>query len=339
MTISRTRPGSAAPAGVGRLARAVGGQNLSLLVALGLLVTVIGLQRPNFFRPANLLTIGVAVSLLGLVSLAQTVTILAGGLDISIGAVVGLASVLAATGARHGTAAGVALGVLAGTAAGLLNGLLVRFGRVNPVIATLATFSAFQGATFIAANGRAIGVSDQHFLDLGTGRILGVPIPLAVLVVAVLLFHGALGYTDVGRNVYALGGNPVAARLAGVPVHRYTLGVYVLAGAVAGVAGVLLTARSGAGVADSGAPNLSLQSITAVLLGGCALAGGRGTVAGTVLGVALLGVLQNGLVLLDVPQFYQLVAQGGLLVVAVMIQEYRGGWRGLPRYSGTGAGP
>ena len=339
MTISRTRPGSAAPAGVGRLARAVGGQNLSLLVALGLLVTVIGLQRPNFFRPANLLTIGVAVSLLGLVSLAQTVTILAGGLDISIGAVVGLASVLAATGARHGTAAGVALGVLAGTAAGLLNGLLVRFGRVNPVIATLATFSAFQGATFIAANGRAIGVSDQHFLDLGTGRILGVPIPLAVLVVAVLLFHGALGYTDVGRNVYALGGNPVAARLAGVPVHRYTLGVYVLAGAVAGVAGVLLTARSGAGVADSGAPNLSLQSITAVLLGGCALAGGRGTVAGTVLGVALLGALQNGLVLLDVPQFYQLVAQGGLLVVAVMIQEYRGGWRGLPRYSGTGAGP
>jgi ribose transport system permease protein/L-arabinose transport system permease protein len=321
---------------VARLARAVGGPNLSLLVALGLLITVIGLQRPNFFRPANLITIGVAVSLLGLVSLAQTVTILAGGLDISIGAVVGLASVLAAIGAGHGTLAGVGLGVLAGTAAGLLNGMLVRFGRVNPVIATLATFSAFQGATFIAANGRAIGVSDQHFLDLGTGRILGLPIPLAVLVVAVLAFHGALGYTDVGRNVYALGGNPVAARLAGVPVHRYTLGVYVLAGAVAGVAGVLLTARSGAGVADSGAPNLSLQSITAVLLGGCALAGGRGTVAGTVLGVALLGVLQNGLVLLDVPRFYQLVAQGGLLVVAVMIQEYRGGWRGLPRYSGTG---
>src|SRR5205823_665739 len=153
--------GAAGRPAVTRLAGAVGGQNLSLLAALGLLVAVIGLQRPSFFRPANLITIGVTASLLGLVSLAQTVTILSGGLDISIGAVVGLASVFAATGAASGMLAGIGYGVLAGTAAGLLNGLLIRFGRVNPVIATLATFSAFQGATFIAANGGAIGVSDR----------------------------------------------------------------------------------------------------------------------------------------------------------------------------------
>jgi ribose transport system permease protein len=319
--VTRQRTAAARSAGV---VRAIGGQNLSLLFALALLVAIIGSQRPNFFLPVNLVNIGVAVSLLGLVALAQTVTVLSGGLDISIGAVVGLASVAAAIGAASGTAAGIALGVAAGSAAGVLNGVLIRFGRVNPIITTLATFSAFQGVTFILANGEAIGVSEPSFLAIGAGRVLGVPVPLAVLVVAVAVFHVVLKYTDIGRNVYAIGGNTAAAWLAGVRVNRYTTGIYLVAGVVAGVAGVLLTARSGAGVADSGAPNLSLQSIAAVLLGGCALAGGRGTVAGTVLGVLLLGVLQNGLVLLDVPQFYQFVAQGTLLVVAVMIQEYRG---------------
>lgn len=319
--------------GVVRVVRAIGGQNLSLLFALGLLVAIIGIQRPNFFLPVNIINIGVAVSLLGLVSLAQTVTILSGGLDISIGAVVGLASVTAALGATSGTPAGVAVGVATGAAAGLVNGLLIRFGRVNPIITTLATFSAFQGVTFIAANAKAIGVSEQSFLNLGTGRLLGIPIPLAVLITAALAFHFALTYTNVGRNVYAIGGNAAAARLAGIRVSRYTIGVYLMAGAVAGIAGVLLTARSGAGLADSGAPNLSLQSITAVLLGGCALAGGRGTVVGTVLGVLLLGVLQNGLVLLNVPQFYQYVAQGALLVLAVMIQEYRGARPRFLRFS------
>ncbi|OLF05176.1 hypothetical protein BLA60_37290 [Actinophytocola xinjiangensis] len=317
-----------------RVVRAVGGQNLSLLLALGLLVVVVGSQRPAFFLPINLVNIGVAVSLLGLVALAQTVTVISGGLDISVGAVVGVASVAAAIGAAAGTVAGVALGVAAGAAAGLINGALIRFGRVNAVITTLATFSAFQGVTFILAGGEAIGVRTPGFLALGAGRVLGVPVPLAVLVVAVVVFHVVLRYTDLGRNVYAIGGNTSAAWLAGVRVNRYTTGIYLVAGVVAGIAGVLLTARSGAGVADSGAPNLSLQSIAAVLLGGCALAGGRGTVAGTVLGVLLLGVLQNGLVLLDVPRFYQFVAQGTLLVVAVMIQEYRGGRRSRPAAAG-----
>ncbi|MQA77181.1 MAG: ABC transporter permease [Streptosporangiales bacterium] len=321
-----------------RLVRAIGGQNLSLLIALGLLIAVIGVQRPNFFLLTNMISIGVSVALLGLVSLAQTVTILSGGLDISIGAVVGLASVTAAIGAATGTAYGVAIGLVTGLAAGLVNGLLILVGRVNPIITTLATFSAFQGLTFIAARGEAIGVADAAFLWLGSGRILGIPFPLLVLVAGAVAFHVLLTYTDIGRGVYAMGGNPAAARLAGIRLPRYTLAIYALAGLVAGLAGVLLTARSGAGVADSGAPNLSLQSITAALLGGCALSGGRGSVAGTVLGVALLGVLQNGLVLLNVPQFYQLVAQGCLLVFAVMIQEYRG-FRPLRRLRGPSTTP
>jgi ribose/xylose/arabinose/galactoside ABC-type transport system permease subunit len=303
--------------------RVIGGQNLSLLLALGALVAIIGSQRSNFFLTANLINIGVAVSLLGMVSLAQTVAIISGGLDISVGPIVGLTSVVAAMAAVHSGAWGVVAALLLGAGCGLVNGLLILLGRVNPIITTLATYSAFQGATFIAANGKAIGVFSNTFNVIGENKIIGLPIPLLMLIVMVLIFAFVLGYTDIGRRVYAIGGNPTAARLAGIPLRRYTVGIYVVGGVVAGIAGVILTARTGAGIADSGAVNLSLESITAVLLGGCALSGGRGSVFGTVLGVLLLGVLDNGLVLLNVQQFYQYVAQGSLLVLAVMIQEYR----------------
>lgn len=249
--------------------RHVGGQNLSLAIALGVLVTVIAIQRPNFFLPANLINIGVAVSLLGIVSLAQTVAIVSGGLDISLGPIVGLTSVVAAIGALEGGAAGLLLGIAAGAACGLVNGLLIRYGRVNPIITTLAMYSALQGVTYIVANNRAIAVTSPLFNTIGTDKIAGIPIPLAILIVMALLYFFVLGYTDIGRKIYAIGGNANAARLAGIPVGRYIVGIYIWGGAAAGVAGVILTARSGAGIADSGAPDLALQSITAVLLGGC----------------------------------------------------------------------
>jgi ribose/xylose/arabinose/galactoside ABC-type transport system permease subunit len=132
-----------------------------------------------------------------------------------------------------------------------------------------------------------------------------------------------LRYTDIGRNIYAMGGNPVAARLAGISLSKYRLGIYSLSGAVAGLAGVLLTAKTLAGEPSAGTQGLELEAITAALLGGCALAGGKGTVVGALLGVTIIGVLDNGLILLNVPSFYQLIAKGALLVAAVMIQEWR----------------
>lgn len=309
---------------VRRLAGSIGGQNLSLLTALLVLVVFIASQRPSFLDTANLLNIGAAISLLGLVSLAQTLIILGGGLDISIGPSVGLASLVAAIGAGSGMVGGLGAAVAVGAAAGLANGLIIRFGRVNPIITTLATYSAFQGATFIVANNKAISVTNSDVLWLGSGRVLGLPVLLIILVVMSAIFIAVMSNTVAGRRVYAIGSNAEAARIAGVNVGRYTVGIYVVGGAVAGLAGLLLTARTGAGLATSGAVDLSLQSITAVLLGGAALTGGRGSIVSTLLAVVLLGVLQNGLVLLSVPQFYQYVAQGALLVVAVMIQEYRG---------------
>lgn len=313
---------------------AIGAQNLSLLIALGLLMAIIGSQNSNFFLVSNLLNIGVAVSLLGIVAIVQTIVIVSGGLDISVGSTAGLSSVAAAgaVGAVDAAAFGVGAGIVTGAAAGAFNGLVITFGRVNPVIATLATFSAFRGLAFALTDGEAVPVTNDTFISIGADRLAGIPIPLLILVAVAAAFFVFLRYTDVGRNIYAMGGNPTAARLAGISLTKYKLGIYTLSGAAAGLAGVLLAAKTFAGEPAAGSQGLELEAITAALLGGCALSGGKGTVVGAVLGVLIIGVLANGMILLNVPSFWQLVAKGGLLIVAVMIQEWRSD-RGLRRFS------
>jgi ribose transport system permease protein len=309
----------------------MGAQNLGLLIALALLVVVIRTQSPYFFLSSNLLNIGSAISILGVLAIVQTVVIVAGGLDISVGSTAGLTSVVTAT--VLAGSSGVGLGLLAGLgvglAAGTFNGILITFGRVNPVIATLATFSGFRGAALLVVNGNSVGVANTSFNYIGSGRILGVPVPFVIFLGIAALFFVGLRYTDIGRNVYAMGGNPTASRLAGINLTRYKLGVYMLSGLIAGLAGILLTARTTSGQPISGSQGLELASITAALLGGAALDGGKGTIVGAFLGVTILGVLENGLTLLNVSSFYQDVARGSLLIAAVVLQEFR--WGGLRR--------
>jgi len=311
-------------AGYGRrIGGALGAQNASLIAALALLVLLIGSQNPDFFLPTNLVNIGQAIALLGLLALVQTLVIVSGGLDISVGSTAGLvsittASVLASSGS---VAAGIGVGLLVGLAAGLFNGIVIVYGGVNPVIATLATFAGFRGVAFLVSDGQAIAVTNQAFNSLGLERVAGLPIPLIVLTVVAAFFFLFMRSTDIGRNIYALGGNPTAARLAGIAIDRYKLAIYGLSGTVAGLAGILLTARTTSGQPASGTEGLELLSITAALLGGTALAGGKGSIVGTMLAVVLLGTLTNGLILLNVQSFWQLVAQGVLLVVAVVLQQ------------------
>lgn len=328
-------PAAAVPveAPAGRSARGVlagaadriGLQNLSLLIALVLLVVGIVSQTDKFLLRSNLLNIGVAASLVGLVALVQTVVIISGGLDISVGSIAGLASVSAALALQAGGSTGV--GILAALAAGVVcgvgNGLIITVLRVNPVIATLATLSAYRGVAFLFTNGSAVGVLDQTFNKIGAARPLGIPFPIVVLAAVALAIHVLLRYTVPGRTIYAIGGNPIAARLSGVNLNRYRLAVYTLSGIGAAIAGIVLTARTQSGQPASGSQGLELEAVTAALLGGCALNGGRGTIVGTVLAVLLLGTLTNGMILLGIQSFYQLVAKGALLVLAVAIQQYR----------------
>lgn len=320
---------------VRRVIGAVGAQNISLIIAIGIVVAIIGLQSPLFFGIQNLKVIGTAIAVMGLLAVVQTIVIILGALDISVGSIAGLTSVASAmifTGA--GPAMGIAGAVAIGVLCGLINGCIIVFGRVNPVIATLATLAAFKGVAQLVSDGRAQGYTgaDAFFIFLARGTLLGVPVLIWVLVLTAAFAHVVLRYTSIGRNIYAVGGNNIASRLAGININRYIIGVYMVTGAVAAVAGILITARTGSGQPISGSEGLELQAITAAALGGAALKGGKGTIVGTILAVILLGVLTNGMTLLGVNSFWQNVAQGALLVIAVVIQQLRSGERriGIP---------
>ena len=281
-------------------------------------------MRPDvFFLARNIQNIGQAIAILGVLATAQTIVIVAGALDISVGSIVGVSTVCIASVVTWSgsTTLGIGAGIAVGAAAGVVNGLIVTVGGVNAVIATLGTMAAFRGVAFIISNGQSIPIFDRDFRVIGDGRFLGLQITIWILVAVALLFFVLMRYTIAGRNIYAVGGNPVVARLAGLDVRATQIGVYVLSGAAAGLAGMLLAARTGSGQPVSGSDGLELQAITAAVLGGCALTGGRGTILGGLLGVLILGVLNNGMILTSVPTFYQMVARGVLLIAAVVVAE------------------
>ncbi|MFF6883634.1 ABC transporter permease [Streptomyces sp. NPDC012421] len=316
---------------------ALGGQNLSLIGALVVVLGLFGALNENYLSLSNLQVIAEAATITGLLAIVQTVVIICGGLDISVGSQVGVASVVSAmvfTSTGSSASAGMLAAIGAGVLVGVINGLVIVHGRVNPTIATLAGLAAYKGLAQLLSDGRAQGyvLNDPVFVFLGRGKIAGLPVMVWILVVVAVAVHVMLKYTDIGRNLYAIGGNDTAARLAGIHINKYLVAVYALIGVVAAIAGILLTARTGSGQPVSGSEGLELKAITAAALGGCALKGGKGGVGGTLLAVALLGALENGLTVEGINTFWQNVAQGALLVAAVVIQQRRNGERavGLP---------
>jgi ribose transport system permease protein/L-arabinose transport system permease protein len=308
---------------------AIGTQNLSLLLALAALVALICTQTDKFLLPENLVNVAQSVVVVGVVAVVATAVIVSGGLDLSVGSVAGLSGVVAALVTNSASPLlGIAAGVAVGLAAGVVNGLIITVLRINPVIATLATLSAIRGLSFLVApEGKPVGVLEKGFTDFGTGRInLGfepsIPYSVFLLIAVALAMHVALRYTRTGRAIYAVGGNERASRLSGIRLTRLRLAVYGMSGAAAGLAGTLIAAQTFTGAPDP-APDLLFDVITACFLGGCALEGGRGTVVGVLLAVVLLGVLDNGMSLLGIETFYQLVAKGLLLIFAVGVQQWR----------------
>lgn len=339
-----------------RLIAAIGVDNLSLVIALVLLVVFIGNVSPLlgisggqfFWSWQNLMnSLAQSIVIVGLLAIGETVVIVAGALDISVGSIASVASVFSAIIVTQGVlgtfgAGSMQIAILAGIAAGMfcgaINGFIVTILKVNPIIATLGTLAAFDGLAFlIAPEGKPIGVVTQpDFTWLGTGRFLqnlpipdlggrpwpGVPVIFVVLILVAVVMHVVMRYTDFGRSIYAIGGNATAARLAGINLRNVRIVMYLISGAIAGLAGVLLTARVTSGNPINGR-SLELQAITAVFLGGAATTGGKGTIVGTFLAVLLVGVLTNGMNLLGVGAFYQRVALGVLLVGAVAVAQYR----------------
>jgi ribose/xylose/arabinose/galactoside ABC-type transport system permease subunit len=342
-----------------RVIAVVGVDNLSLVLALIVMVAIIIALQPLFMSWQNLMnSLSQSVVIVGLLAIGQTVVIVGGMLDISVGSIASVASVTAATAivlgvivlpggmeipipfAQGTMQAGLIVGIATGMTLGIVNGLVVTKLKVNSIIATLGALAAYAGLAFLLApDGKPVGVVTQpDFTWLATGRVAGelplpdlggrawtgIPILFIIFIVVATLFHVIMKYTDFGRAVYAIGGNATAARLAGINLTRMRIGMYILSCACAGLAGVLLTARTTSGNPINGV-GFELQAITAVFLGGAATTGGKGTIVGTVLAVLLVGVLNNGMNLLGVNTFYQRVALGVLLIGAVALAQWRQG--------------
>lgn len=315
---SATEPSGLSAQQIGRFAL-----RYALVIILAVFLVTLAISNQSFLTLSNMNVILIQVAGNALLATGATFVILTGGIDLSVGSIVGLAGVVAALFAQDdGTltcAEAIALGVLAGAAIGAFNGLLVAFARVPPFVATLGNMTVASGLAFVASDGQPIsGLSDQ-FLAL-SGTIYGISIPVAVMVVVVVIAWIILARTKFGMHIYAVGGNPHAARVAGVNLRANRFAVYTISGLLAGVAGVILAARATAGIATNGT-GYELNAIAAAVIGGISLAGGRGSIIGTVFGFLIIGVLDNGLNIINVSPFYQLIVKGLIIIGAVFIDS------------------
>lgn len=289
------------------------------LYILVVLLIVAGATSDAFFTPRNLSNLILQTSVIGIVTLAQFIIVLTGGIDISVGAVVGLAGVLSA-GLFHGASVPIAIGVaiLVGMTVGALNGYLSAFRGLEPFIVTLGMLALARGLVYAYTEGSPISPVAPDFRAIATSAVLGFPVLGIVWLGLAILIAFLVRGTVFGRRIYALGSSKVAAHASGIPVKQTLLLVYILAGALVGLAGFLLAARVGAGTPTAG--NLyELDSIAAVVIGGASLAGGKGRVSGAVIGTLIFGVISNLLILLNVSTYLQDAFRGGLILIAVVL--------------------
>lgn len=303
------------------------------LLALALMVFVLSLLSDRFLTPDNGWNILRQISVNLCLSVGMTLVILSGGIDLSVGAILGLAGAVAAGVLKHGlavpgtelwleftTSGAILTGIAVGGAAGWANGFAITRFSLPPFVATLGMLSIARGLTMLWTGGFPITGLGDSFGHLGTGALLGMPLPVWIMLALTGVFIVVTQRTRFGRHLYAVGGNERAARLTGLSVSRIKIAVYTLAGALAGVAGLIVTARL-----DSAQPNAGLgyelDAIAAVVIGGTSLSGGRGSVAGTVLGCLIIGVLNNGLFLLNVSPFWQQVIKGVVILIAVALDK------------------
>lgn len=304
--------------------RSLGAVGAGLLLALAVELLFFGLKSPFFFDQVNITNIGRAMAIVGIVAVGQTIVMISGGFDLSVGSTMAAAGMLVGylLGAGWAIAPAIVAALLLGALVGLVNGAIVSYARINSLIATLATLGIVRGLGFVISGGQEEIVRDDAFLELGTAKLVGVPVIVLVMLACFAVFGLVMPRTLFGRYVYAIGSNARAAKLAGVRVERWRIAFYVTCGTLAALAGVVAVARVGSATptANLGA---ELDVITAVILGGTSLNGGRGRLFGTFLGLLLIAILNNGLILIDVQSYWQQVVKGAVLLVAVFWDELR----------------
>jgi len=296
-------------------------RRFSVFIILLVICLVFAAGSRDFLATSNLLNVALQTSIIAIVAIGMTFTILTGGIDLSVGSLMALCGALGAGLAVRqglGTYGGIGLALLIGPLLGVVNGLLIIKGGMPPFVATLAMMTVSRGLTLVYTQGRPIAGLEKDFIFWGTGRQLGIPVPVILMVVLFLVAFVVLRYTRFGLYVYATGGNEETTRLAGVSPNKIKLAVYVVSGFTAALGGVLLTARLWSAQPNA-AVGWELDAIAAPVLGGVSLFGGVGSIGGTIVGAFIIGVMSNGLNLLGVPSYYQQVIKGIVFILAVML--------------------
>lgn len=284
------------------------------------LVLVFSSLTSSFYQPANLLDIMLQSSINAVIAVGMTLVVMTKGIDLSVGSIVGVSSMVAASLLAHSLWLGIAGGMLVGLACGLINGILIAKVKLPDFIVTLGTMSIFRGAALIYTDGQPIYGIDKTFRAIFAGQAFGVPTPVLLALAIALLAFLLVRFTTLGEHIVAVGGNEEAARLAGVDVDRVKLSVYAISGVLSSLAGFVLVARIGA-AEPIGGNGFELQAIGAAVIGGASLFGGEGNPLGSLVGALTLGAMQNGLTLLNVPSFWQYVATGVVVILAVLADQ------------------
>jgi ribose transport system permease protein len=300
------------------------GITLALLAEIALFSSL----SPYFFTADNILNVTLQTSITAIIAAGMTFVILTAGIDLSVGAMVAFSGVIATSVLKLdlpfaisfplAVLIALSIGIFSGSIAGLF---ATRF-NITPFIVTLSLMTIWRGASYMYTDGRPIWGFPDEFSFLGSGRVFGIPIPTIIMICVYIVAYAILKHTKFGRYVYAVGGNKEAARLAGINVNRTLLSVYIISGVLSAISGILLASRM-----NSGQPNAGLMYemdvIAAVVVGGTSLFGGRGTIVGTFLGAMLIGVLRNGLNLLNVGSYVQMVVLGVVILLAVLLDQMR----------------
>jgi len=293
-----------------------------LVFALFALVVALSLLSDRFLSVPNLLNVLRQISINALIAFGMTTVILGRGIDLSVGSLLAYVGVVTATLAVSGLPAWLAIlaGLAIGASLGAISGLFVAYAGIAPFIVTLAGLTIFRGMALAFTDGRPVTGLPPLFAEIGYGTFLGLPMPVWILLAFLMVTHLLLRHTALGRAIYAIGGNEEAARLAGIPVRRVTAFTYAFSGFAAALAAVVLTGRLNSAQPTAGVM-FELDAIAAVVVGGTSLFGGRGGVFGTLVGALIIGVINNGMNLLNVPSFYQQIVKGGVILAALLIDR------------------
>ena len=301
-------------------------QNLGTIAALIILIVFVSVLNPAFLQVNNLLNLMRQLIINGFIALGMTFVILTGGIDLSVGSTLAFTSAIFAGLLQNGMNTGLAILITLalGLCLGLINGLLITKGKLAPFIVTLATMTIFRGLTLVYMDGRPIsGPKDNFsFQFLGKGQVFGIPFQVILFLIVYIVLSALLNKTSHGRKIFAVGGNEKASFISGIKIDKVKVLVYVISALMAVVSGLVLTSRLNSAQPTAGSA-YEMDAIAAVVLGGTSMTGGSGSLTGTLIGILILGVLNNGLNLLGVSSFYQQIVKGVVILIAVLIDRKR----------------